>query len=148
MRILFSRGNLIIHVIELDRSSSYCSNVFTVTCETKSWGLGILVQALGQVTTKALIAALDPNTCEVAARLAHLWDKPLLTWSCPLVIFFYFYNCAAQFGGTLFSNVLLRTQFLWDILFRYYINENVAVFKNKKLSIFLLFSYRDILQIL
>ncbi|XP_043283814.1 retinal guanylyl cyclase 2 isoform X2 [Venturia canescens] len=58
----------------------------SLTCESKSWGLGVLVQALGQATTKALIAALDPNTCEVAARLAHLWDKPLLTWTCPLRI--------------------------------------------------------------
>lgn len=65
-------------------------NVFychSVTCESKSWGLGVLVDILGQSTTKALIAALDSNTCEVAARLAHLWEKPLLTWTCPAVMF-------------------------------------------------------------
>ncbi|XP_024943902.1 uncharacterized protein LOC107270796 [Cephus cinctus] len=56
----------------------------TVTCESRSRGLGGLVQALGQTSTRALIAALDVNTCDVAARLAHLWDKPLLTWTCPL----------------------------------------------------------------
>ncbi|KAK0094156.1 hypothetical protein PV326_011713 [Microctonus aethiopoides] len=70
--------------------STYKREKFTVkilqkslTCESKSWGLGVLVDILGQSTTKALIAALDSNTCEVAARLAHLWEKPLLTWTCP-----------------------------------------------------------------
>ncbi|XP_043477214.1 retinal guanylyl cyclase 2-like isoform X1 [Leptopilina heterotoma] len=53
------------------------------TCETRSWGLGALVQALEQNTTKALIADLNPNTCDVAMKLAHLWNKPLLTWNCP-----------------------------------------------------------------
>ncbi|XP_034940312.1 receptor-type guanylate cyclase gcy-12 isoform X3 [Chelonus insularis] len=58
----------------------------SVTCESKSWGLGILIEVLGQPTTKALIAALDSNTCEVAEKLAHLWEKPLLTWTCPTVM--------------------------------------------------------------
>ncbi|KAF7996629.1 hypothetical protein HCN44_002275 [Aphidius gifuensis] len=54
----------------------------SLACESKSWGLGALVQVLEQSTTKALIAALDVNTCQVAERLAFLWNKPLLTWTC------------------------------------------------------------------
>ncbi|XP_031787096.1 guanylate cyclase 2D isoform X2 [Nasonia vitripennis] len=53
------------------------------TCEVRSWGLEALVQALSQKTTKALVAQLDYNTCEVAAKLAHLWNKSLITWTCP-----------------------------------------------------------------
>ncbi|XP_048509125.1 retinal guanylyl cyclase 2 isoform X2 [Athalia rosae] len=56
----------------------------SVICESRSRGLGALVDALGRSTTKALIAAVDPDTCEVAGRLAHLWDKPFITWTCPL----------------------------------------------------------------
>ncbi|XP_046427719.1 retinal guanylyl cyclase 2 [Neodiprion fabricii] len=56
----------------------------SVTCETRSRGLGALVNALGRNTTRALIATVEPDTCEVAARLADLWDKPLITWTCPL----------------------------------------------------------------
>ncbi|KAL7302296.1 hypothetical protein TKK_0004960 [Trichogramma kaykai] len=53
------------------------------TCEERTWGLEALVQALSQRTTKALVAQLDYSTCEVAAKLAHLWNKSLVTWTCP-----------------------------------------------------------------
>ncbi|XP_063978176.1 retinal guanylyl cyclase 2 isoform X2 [Diachasmimorpha longicaudata] len=55
----------------------------SLTCDTKSWGLGVLVDVLERPSTRALIAALDINTCEAAERLAYLWNKPLLTWTCP-----------------------------------------------------------------
>ncbi|XP_024876241.1 retinal guanylyl cyclase 2-like isoform X1 [Temnothorax curvispinosus] len=54
------------------------------TCETETGGLGALIHALGESKTKAVIAALDSSICEVAAKLAHLGNKPLLTWTCPL----------------------------------------------------------------
>jgi hypothetical protein len=56
-----------------------------VTCETETGGLGALIHALGESNTKAVIATLDSSICEVAAKLAHLGNKPLLTWTCPLV---------------------------------------------------------------
>lgn len=56
-----------------------------MTCETETGGLGALIHALGESKTKAVIAALDSSICEVAAKLAHLGNKPLLTWTCPLV---------------------------------------------------------------
>ncbi|XP_011692309.1 PREDICTED: retinal guanylyl cyclase 2 [Wasmannia auropunctata] len=56
----------------------------SLTCETETAGLGALIHALGESNTKAVIAALDSSICEVAAKLAHLGNKPLLTWTCPL----------------------------------------------------------------
>ncbi|XP_032677580.1 retinal guanylyl cyclase 2 isoform X2 [Odontomachus brunneus] len=56
----------------------------SLTCETETGGLGALIHALGESKTKAVIAALDSSICEVAAKLAHLGNKPLLTWTCPL----------------------------------------------------------------
>ncbi|KAL0114110.1 hypothetical protein PUN28_011433 [Cardiocondyla obscurior] len=56
----------------------------SLTCETETGGLGALINALGESNTKAVIAALDSSICEVAAKLAHLGNKPLLTWTCPL----------------------------------------------------------------
>ncbi|XP_014477506.1 PREDICTED: retinal guanylyl cyclase 2 isoform X2 [Dinoponera quadriceps] len=56
----------------------------SLTCETKTGGLGALIHALGESKTKAVIAALDSSICEVAAKLAYLGNKPLLTWTCPL----------------------------------------------------------------
>ncbi|XP_011882602.1 PREDICTED: retinal guanylyl cyclase 2 [Vollenhovia emeryi] len=56
----------------------------SLTCETETGGLGALIHALGDSNTKAVIAALDSSICEVAAKLAHLGNKPLLTWTCPL----------------------------------------------------------------
>ncbi|XP_058791773.1 guanylate cyclase D isoform X2 [Phymastichus coffea] len=53
------------------------------SCEERSWGLEGLVQALSRKTTRAMLAQLDYNTCEVVAKLAHLWNKPLVTWTCP-----------------------------------------------------------------
>ncbi|XP_029170688.1 retinal guanylyl cyclase 2 isoform X2 [Nylanderia fulva] len=56
----------------------------SLTCETETGGLGALIHAIGESNTKAVIAALDSSICEVAAKLAHLGNKPLLTWTCPL----------------------------------------------------------------
>ncbi|KAG5315725.1 GUC2F cyclase, partial [Acromyrmex insinuator] len=56
----------------------------SLTCETETGGLGALIHALGESNTKAVIAALDSSICEVAAKLAHLGNKLLLTWTCPL----------------------------------------------------------------
>lgn len=56
-----------------------------MTCETETGGLGALIHVLGETNTKAVIATLDSSICEVAAKLAHLGNKPLLTWTCPLV---------------------------------------------------------------
>ncbi|KYM85144.1 Retinal guanylyl cyclase 2 [Atta colombica] len=56
----------------------------SLTCETETGGLGALMHALGESNTKAVIAALDSSICEVAAKLAHLGNKLLLTWTCPL----------------------------------------------------------------
>ncbi|XP_012537181.2 retinal guanylyl cyclase 2 [Monomorium pharaonis] len=56
----------------------------SLTCETETGGLGALIHALGESGTKAVIAALDSSICEVAAKLAYLGNKPLLTWTCPL----------------------------------------------------------------
>ncbi|EFN69634.1 Retinal guanylyl cyclase 2 [Camponotus floridanus] len=56
----------------------------SLTCETETGGLGALIHAVGESNTKAVIAALDSSICEVAAKLAHLGNKPLLTWTCPL----------------------------------------------------------------
>ncbi|XP_015179191.1 PREDICTED: retinal guanylyl cyclase 2-like isoform X3 [Polistes dominula] len=56
----------------------------SLTCETRSWGFGALVYSISQPTTKALIAALDSTSCEFVSKLAHTWNKPLFTWTCPL----------------------------------------------------------------
>ncbi|XP_047348159.1 retinal guanylyl cyclase 2 isoform X3 [Vespa velutina] len=56
----------------------------SLTCETRSWGFGALLYSLSQPTTKALIAALDSSSCEFVSKLAHTWNKPLFTWTCPL----------------------------------------------------------------
>ncbi|XP_072756231.1 retinal guanylyl cyclase 2 isoform X1 [Anoplolepis gracilipes] len=56
----------------------------SLTCETETGGLGALIHAVGESNTKAVIAELDSSICEVAAKLAHLGNKPLLTWTCPL----------------------------------------------------------------
>ncbi|XP_067207687.1 retinal guanylyl cyclase 2 isoform X2 [Linepithema humile] len=56
----------------------------SLTCETETGGLGALIHVLGETNTKAVIATLDSSICEVAAKLAHLGNKPLLTWTCPL----------------------------------------------------------------
>ncbi|KAG7199229.1 hypothetical protein KM043_018098 [Ampulex compressa] len=63
---------------------SVCVMPTSLTCESQTWGLDTLLHVLGQTRTKALIAALDSQTCDIAAKLAHLWMKPLLTWTCPL----------------------------------------------------------------
>ncbi|XP_070151794.1 retinal guanylyl cyclase 2 isoform X1 [Polyergus mexicanus] len=55
-----------------------------LTCETETGGLGALIHAVGESNTKAVIAALDSSICEVADKLAHLGNKPFLTWTCPL----------------------------------------------------------------
>ncbi|CAB0041147.1 unnamed protein product [Trichogramma brassicae] len=65
------------------RPFSSTRGAYTQTCEERTWGLEALVQALSQKTTKALVAQLDYSTCEVAAKLAHLWNKSLVTWTCP-----------------------------------------------------------------
>lgn len=59
--------------------------LISVSCETKTRGLDALLRVLGQRTTKALVAALDSPMCDVTAKLAHLWNVPLFTWTCPLV---------------------------------------------------------------
>ncbi|XP_011334672.2 retinal guanylyl cyclase 2 isoform X1 [Ooceraea biroi] len=56
----------------------------SLTCETETGGLGALIHLLGGGDTRAVIATLDASICEVAAKLAHLGNKPLLTWTCPL----------------------------------------------------------------
>jgi len=56
-----------------------------VTCEAETGGLAALIHLLGGGETGAVIATLDSSVCEVAAKLAHLGNKPLLTWTCPLV---------------------------------------------------------------
>ncbi|XP_026671236.1 uncharacterized protein LOC108627232 isoform X2 [Ceratina calcarata] len=56
----------------------------SLSCETETWGLDTLLRVLGQKKTKALIAALDSPMCEVTMKLAHLWNMPLFTWTCPL----------------------------------------------------------------
>ncbi|KYN04499.1 Retinal guanylyl cyclase 2 [Cyphomyrmex costatus] len=56
----------------------------SLTCETETGGLGALMHAFGESNAKAVIAALDSSICEVAAKLAHLGNKLLLTWTCPL----------------------------------------------------------------
>lgn len=64
------------------------SNLFLcslVSCETKTWGLDALLRVLGERRAKALVAALDSPMCEVTVKLAHLWNMPLFTWTCPLV---------------------------------------------------------------
>lgn len=66
-----------------------------MTCETVTGGLGALIRALGESNTKAVIAALDSSICEVAAKLAHLGNKPLLTWTCPLVSVYRVYSQTA-----------------------------------------------------
>lgn len=58
---------------------------FLVSCETKTWGLDTLLRILGQKRAKALVAVLDSPMCEVTIKLAHLWNMPLFTWTCPLV---------------------------------------------------------------
>ncbi|CAK9802664.1 Retinal guanylyl cyclase 2 [Anthophora quadrimaculata] len=71
----FDRSNLDLQITVIPLSLS---------CETKTWGLDALLRLLGQRRTKALIAALDSPMCEVTVKLAHLWNIPLLTWTCPL----------------------------------------------------------------
>lgn len=58
---------------------------FLVSCETKTWGLDALLRILGQKRAKALVAVLDSPMCEVTIKLAHLWNMPFFTWTCPLV---------------------------------------------------------------
>lgn len=76
------------------------------TCELRSWGLEALVQALRQNSTKALIAQLDYSTCDVAAKLAHLWNKSLVTWTCPQV-------CPPASNFTLYRS-LIRSNHTWE----------------------------------
>ncbi|XP_076752601.1 retinal guanylyl cyclase 2 isoform X1 [Xylocopa sonorina] len=56
----------------------------SLSCETKTWGLDVLLRVLGQRYTKALVAVLDSPMCEITVKLAHLWNMPLFTWTCPL----------------------------------------------------------------
>ncbi|XP_033351701.1 uncharacterized protein LOC117234512 isoform X1 [Bombus vosnesenskii] len=56
----------------------------SLSCETKTWGLDALLRVLGERRAKALVAALDSPMCEVTVKLAHLWNMPLFTWTCPL----------------------------------------------------------------
>lgn len=56
----------------------------SLSCETKTWGLDTLLHILGQKRAKALVAVLDSPMCEVTIKLAHLWNMPLFTWTCPL----------------------------------------------------------------
>ncbi|XP_066588418.1 retinal guanylyl cyclase 2-like [Prorops nasuta] len=56
----------------------------SLTCGSGSTALAALVGALKQARTKALIASLDLDSCEFAGKLATLWHKPLLTWTCPM----------------------------------------------------------------
>ncbi|KAJ8686311.1 hypothetical protein QAD02_022105, partial [Eretmocerus hayati] len=53
------------------------------TCESRSGGLAALAQALGQKSTDTLVASVDYDSCEVVAKLANLWNKTLVTWTCP-----------------------------------------------------------------
>ncbi|XP_023248641.1 retinal guanylyl cyclase 2 [Copidosoma floridanum] len=55
----------------------------TDTCDKRTLGLEALVNAMSQKSTRAVVAQLDYSTCEAAAVLAHLWNKSLVTWTCP-----------------------------------------------------------------
>lgn len=59
--------------------------LFSVSCETKTRGLDALLRVLGERRAKALVAVLDSPMCEITVKLAHLWNMPLFTWTCPLV---------------------------------------------------------------
>ncbi|KAK9293807.1 hypothetical protein QLX08_011361 [Tetragonisca angustula] len=54
----------------------------SLSCETKTRGLDALLRVLGETT--ALVAVLDSPMCEITVKLAHLWNVPLFTWTCPL----------------------------------------------------------------
>lgn len=65
-----------------------CMNEYSflsVSCETKTRGLDALLRVLGERRAKALVAVLDSPMCEITVKLAHLWNMPLFTWTCPLV---------------------------------------------------------------
>ncbi|XP_020277564.1 retinal guanylyl cyclase 2 isoform X2 [Pseudomyrmex gracilis] len=70
--------------VDLDDDLSISVMPTDLTCETETDGLGALIHVLGESNAKAVIATLDSSICEVAAKLAHLGNKPLLTWTCPL----------------------------------------------------------------
>ncbi|OAD52258.1 Retinal guanylyl cyclase 2, partial [Eufriesea mexicana] len=56
----------------------------SLSCETKTWGLDALLRVLSERRAKALVAVVDSPMCEVTIKLAHLWNMPLFTWTCPL----------------------------------------------------------------
>ncbi|XP_043529595.1 uncharacterized protein LOC122539063, partial [Frieseomelitta varia] len=56
----------------------------SLSCETKTRGLDALLRVLGERRAKALVAVLDSPMCEITVKLAHLWNMPLFTWTCPL----------------------------------------------------------------
>lgn len=54
-------------------------------CEDSSLGLKTLIRALSLNSTKGLVAQMNVETCEVATKMAQLWNKPFVTWSCSQV---------------------------------------------------------------
>lgn len=62
-----------------------CYVLFSAVCDSKSRGLSAILDALSQESTKALIGSVEEDLCDVTSRLADMWAKPLLSWSCPQV---------------------------------------------------------------
>jgi hypothetical protein len=48
-------------------------------------GLTVLLEALTDSRTMALIGSVDPVLCETVAKLATHRTKSFITWSCPQV---------------------------------------------------------------